>query len=169
MDDSGNGRDVDNDEERQRQQRDEETESSSSSSSFSSEEEEESSASRARTSTGHSLRSRGASALQSILSILVGRGDLGGGGIGAADTDSDNEEDTDPSFWPPLKRLNAVEPVKPDKRMVQNMKKTDYSYLTKKDLYLLNEDVNAPPTKMHKLLARREVSEQHVLLTFSPV
>ena len=73
--------------------------------------------------------------MRSILSILVGRGDLGG--LGSADTDSeeDSEEDeNDSSFWPPLRRPQPPRPARPNKELVQNLKKSDYAYLTKKDL-----------------------------------
>ncbi len=92
---------------------------SSSSSSSSSEDDEADGASGGGLSQRYNLRSRGSSALQSILSILVGRGDFGGG-VGGADTDTDDpEDDPDPSFWPPLRRIHAVEPVRPDQDMVK--------------------------------------------------
>ena len=113
----------------------------------------------------HSLRSRGSSALRSILSILVGRGDLGG--LGSADTDSEESaegDESDPSFWPPLRRPQPPRPARPDRELVQSLRRSDYAYLTRKDLHLLNRDEGAPPAKINRMVASRQVCEETGML-----
>lgn len=134
---------------------------SSSSSDSDEDEDEERPQQQQRPSTGEStvtnLRSRGSSALRSILSILVGRGDLGG--LGSADTDSEESaegDENDPSFWPPLRRPQPPRPVKPGKELLQNLKKSDYAYLTRKDLHLLKREEDAPPAKINRMVANRQ-------------
>ena len=39
----------------------------------------------------------------------------------------------------------------------QNLKKSDYAYLTRKDLHLLNRDEDAPPAKINRMVANRQV------------
>ena len=39
----------------------------------------------------------------------------------------------------------------------QNLKGSDYAYLTKKDLHLLNGDEDAPPAKINRMVASRQV------------
>ena len=39
----------------------------------------------------------------------------------------------------------------------QNLKKSDYAYLTRKDLHLLKREEDAPPAKINRMVANRQV------------